>query len=179
MYICNCCGKLFLTSYDLDKHKTRRKEMLNEKYKNTILFKKCTIHARAPNKTSHGAAGFDLCSAYDYTIPSFGKKEILTDLRIILPKNCYGRIASRSGLAVNHFLHVIGGVIDRDFSGIVTIVLVNFSKESYLVKAGDRVAQLIPEKIYMPYLQEIPFDVDTNSDKKAVRNDSGFGSSGY
>jgi len=65
---------------------------------------------------------------------------IPTDLAVELPHNCYGRIASRSGLALNSFIEVAGGVVDRDYKGNVGVILYNHSDEDYTVEVGDRSA---------------------------------------
>ncbi|MGH0119002.1 UNVERIFIED_CONTAM: hypothetical protein FKN15_003551 [Acipenser sinensis] len=77
--------------------------------------------------------------AYDYTIPAMDKAVVKTDIQIALPSGYYGRVA---------------GVVDEDYRGNVGVVLFNFSKDSFEVKKGDRVAQLICEKICYPELQE-------------------------
>lgn len=54
-------------------------------------------------------------SAYEYTVPAHGKALIKTDLKFAVPEGCYGRVAPRSGLALNHFIDVGAGVIDADY----------------------------------------------------------------
>jgi dUTP pyrophosphatase len=132
---------------------------------------KITDNATIPTRSSSGSAGYDLYAAYDYTIVSRGKVLIKTDLQIEIPEGCYGRIAPRSGLAVNHFIDVGAGVIDRDYRGNVCVLLFNFGEE-YIVHKGDRVAQLICEKILIPFIAEYKILEETN------RGEEGFGSSG-
>lgn len=64
--------------------------------------------AFTPSKGSTQAAGFDLKSISNYLVPARGKTLVGTGLKIQLPLNCYGRIAPRSGLAVNYFIDVGG-----------------------------------------------------------------------
>ncbi|KAG8145037.1 hypothetical protein E2320_013413, partial [Naja naja] len=78
----------------------------------------------------------------------------------------------RSGLAVNHFIDVGAGVIDEDYRGNVGVVLFNFGKEPFKVKKGDRIAQLICERIYYPVLEEVKVLDETE------RGSGGFGSTG-
>nr|XP_034307609.1 deoxyuridine 5'-triphosphate nucleotidohydrolase [Crassostrea gigas] len=101
------------------------------------------------------SAGFDLKSADDYTNPARGKHVVDTDIQIAVPSGCYGRIAPRSGLAVNHFIDIGAGVIDPDYRGNVGVVMFNFGADDFKVKKGDRIAQLICEKIHFPKLQEV------------------------
>ena len=62
---------------------------------------------------------------------------------------------SRSSLAWKHQLDVGAGVIDRDYRGNVGVVLFNLGAENYYVKEGDRIAQLVVERIYQPSLVEV------------------------
>jgi dUTP pyrophosphatase len=77
-----------------------------------LRYVRLTPNALPPTRGSTMAAGIDLRSAYDHTIPAFGKALVETDLAILLPPGCYGRIAPRSGLALRYHISVGGGVID-------------------------------------------------------------------
>jgi dUTP pyrophosphatase len=83
-----------------------------------------------------------------------------------------GRVAPRSGLAVKHSIHTGAGVIDADYRGEVRVVLFNFSDIDFEIKEGDRIAQLILEKIYTPEVEVVPVLEAT------VRGAGGFGSTG-
>jgi dUTP pyrophosphatase len=97
---------------------------------------------------------------------------VKTDLQISVPKGCYGRIAPRSGLALNFFIDIGAGVIDADFRGNVAVLIFNFGDNAFHIQRGDRIAQLICEKIESPEIVEV-FDLDCSQ-----RGDKGFGSSG-
>jgi dUTP pyrophosphatase len=84
---------------------------------------KLSIHAQTPTRGSPTAAGPDLYSASSTTVPARGKGLIFTDLQIQFSDGCYGRIAPRSGLALNHHIHVGGGVFDRDYQGNVGVLI--------------------------------------------------------
>lgn len=137
-----------------------------------LKFAKLSEHATSPTRGSTKAAGYDLYSAYDYTIPAMDKAIVKTDIQIALPSGYYGRVAPRSGLAAKYFIDVGAGVVDEDYRGNVGVVLFNFSKDSFEVKKGDRVAQLICEKICYPELQERETLDETE------RGAGGFGSTG-
>ncbi|XP_057225877.1 deoxyuridine 5'-triphosphate nucleotidohydrolase, mitochondrial isoform X1 [Malurus melanocephalus] len=137
-----------------------------------LRFTKLSENAFAPSRGSARAAGYDLYSAYDCVIPPMEKAVVKTDIQIALPSGCYGRVAPRSGLAAKHFIDVGAGVIDEDYRGNVGVVLFNFGKETFEVKKGDRIAQLICERIYYPELEEVEALDDTE------RGDGGFGSTG-
>ena len=137
-----------------------------------VRFVKLTKNAYAPTKGSVYAAGHDLYSAYDCIIAPGDKGIIQTDIAIELPKGCYGRIAPRSGLAIHHSLHTLAGVIDKDYRGTVTVLLINFGSKVYYVKKGDKIAQLILEKIYYPHFIQVGCLRNTERGRK------GFGASG-
>lgn len=141
-------------------------------YHPVLKFVKLTENAFTPTRGSSLAAGLDLKSAYEYKVPAKGKVLAKTDIQIALPPGCYGRIAPRSGLAQINFIDVGAGVIDRDYRGNVGVILFNFGEEIFKINKGDRVAQLILEKIYIPELKELP-TLD-----KTERGAGGFGSTG-
>lgn len=74
----------------------------------TIKYKKAIPEAYDPIRGSQMAAGYDLKSAEDGIVPAKDRALINIGLRIQLPRGCYGRIAPRSGLAVNNFIDVGG-----------------------------------------------------------------------
>ena len=111
-------------------------------------------------------------SAHDVTVPAKGKALAKTDLAIAVPEGTYGRIAPRSGLAWKHFIDVGAGVVDADYRGNVGVVLYNHSDVDFEIKAGDRVAQLVLEKIATPDVVELESLDETD------RGAGGFGSTG-
>ena len=70
------------------------------------------------------------------------------------PLGCYGRIAPRSGLALKKFIDVGAGVIDADYRGELGVILFNFGNEDFVINQGDKVAQLIFEKIKTPTVKK-------------------------
>ncbi|XP_036400011.1 deoxyuridine 5'-triphosphate nucleotidohydrolase, mitochondrial isoform X3 [Megalops cyprinoides] len=140
--------------------------------KTVLKFAKLSENATVPTKGSSKAAGYDLYSAYDYSIAPMDKMIVKTDIQIAVPAGCYGRVAPRSGLAAKNFIDVGAGVVDEDYRGNVGVVLFNFSKETFEVKKGDRIAQLICEKICYPELEQHETLDETE------RGAGGFGSTG-
>ncbi|CAM1308200.1 DUT (predicted) [Pycnogonum litorale] len=130
---------------------------------------KLSEYAVTPSKGSTQAAGYDLYSAYPYEIKPWNKALINIDIRIELPLGCYGRIAPRSGLALKHFIDVMAGVVDMDYRGPVRVILCNFGNEVFKINRGDRIAQLICEKVEYPIIKEVQ--------SLSERDKSGFGSS--
>lgn len=82
-------------------------------------------------------------------MPAWGKVLVDTDISIAVPANSYGRVAPRSGLAVKHAIHTGAGVIDADYRGPVKVLLFNLSENEFNVAAGDRIAQLVIERVSM------------------------------
>ncbi|KAM6579925.1 hypothetical protein CsatA_003699 [Cannabis sativa] len=134
--------------------------------------KKLSENAVTPSRGSPLSAGYDLSSAKDTKVPARGKALVPTDLSIAVPEGTYARIAPRSGLAWKHSIDVGAGVIDADYRGPVGVILFNFSDVDFEVKVGDRIAQLIIEKIITPDVMEVE-DLDAT-----VRGSGGFGSTG-
>jgi dUTP pyrophosphatase len=83
-----------------------------------------------------------------------------------------GRIAPRSGLASKHSIQTGAGVIDADYRGQVKILLFNHSDVDYNIVEGDRIAQLVIERIYTPEVAEVA------ELEESVRGAGGFGSTG-
>ena len=156
--------------------RNEQQQQQQERSEDVVVMKifKRTEDAVTPIRASFLAAGFDLFSAISVLIPPKSKALIPTDLSVAIPVGCYGRIAARSGLALKHHIDVGAGVIDADYRGNVGIVLFNHSyNESFQVKKGDRVAQLICEKIAMPILQECNTLEELSITQRGV---NGFGS---
>jgi dUTP pyrophosphatase len=76
-----------------------------------VICELLTENALIPKKGTIGSVGFDLFAAYKVNIPPNNCSLVLTDITIKLPTGIYGRIASRSGLALFNKLNVLGGVI--------------------------------------------------------------------
>ena len=143
-----------------------------EKDEEVLRVKRMNVNARLPVRGTPGAAGYDLSAAQTAVIPAHDKCLVKTGLQIALPSGCYGRIAPRSGLAIKNFVDVGAGVIDADYRGEVGVVLFNFSNDSFVVNMGDRIAQLVIEKIKTPQVKELVSLEDTD------RGTKGFGSTG-
>jgi len=137
-----------------------------------LLIKKLSETAKLPTRGSAFAAGYDLYASKPTTIPARGKALVDTDIAIAVPDGTYGRIAPRSGLASKHFIDTGAGVIDADYRGQVKVLLFNHSDADFAVAEGERVAQLIIERIYTPEVVEVA------ELEESVRGAGGFGSTG-
>ncbi|KAH9888231.1 dUTP pyrophosphatase [Xylariomycetidae sp. FL2044] len=137
-----------------------------------LLIKKLSEKAKLPTRGSAFAAGYDLYASRDTVVPARGKVLVDTDIAIAVPAGTYGRIAPRSGLASKHFIDTGAGVIDADYRGPVKVLLFNHNEADFPVSEGDRVAQLVVERIYTPEVLEVA------ELEESVRGAGGFGSTG-
>ena len=139
------------------------------------LYVKCvklSNNAIIPNRSTSGSAGYDLYSAYSYTVKPYSRILVRTDICLMIPDKCYGRISPRSGLSLNYNIDIGGGVIDSDYRGEIGIVFINNGCSDFNIKVGDRIAQIIFERVEYPIMEEVKCLEDTE------RGNSGFGSSG-
>ena len=90
--------------------------------------------AIVPKQGSDKAAGYDLYSISECVIPPNKVSIIDTGIAAKFPENTYGRIASRSELALHNHVEVKGGVIDPDYVGNIKIILHNFGQTDFHVK---------------------------------------------
>lgn len=138
----------------------------------SLFVKRLTYSATLPSRGSAHAVGYDLYASEDYLIPRGARMIVNTGIAIVIPKNCYGRVAPRSGLAVKHGIQVGAGVVDPDYTGEVKVVLFNQGENDFKVAVGDRIAQLILERCETPPVKEV-LTID-----ETARGAGGFGSTG-
>ena len=116
-------------------------------------------------------AGWDIESIEDIVVPAKGfTAQIYTGAHLEIPDGYFGLIKERSSMA-GKGIFVIGGVIDAGYRGEVMINLANISGEDYLVKSGDRIAQLI----FIPCASTVRLDEWLSVSE---RGEDGFGSTG-
>jgi dUTP pyrophosphatase len=95
-----------------------------------------------------------------------------TGVRLQIPPGHVGLVWPRSGLAVRHGIDTLAGVIDSDYRGELRVVLVNHGEEAIAIAPGDRIAQLLVQRV------ERPEFVASASLEGTGRGDGGFGSTG-
>lgn len=129
-----------------------------------------------PSYMTEGSAGMDICA--------FIKEEILlkplervlvpTGIRMEIPLGYEVQVRPRSGLAIKHGISLLNtpGTIDSDYRGEIKVIMVNLSNEEYLIKADERIAQLVFSKVYRAELIEVDKLSET------FRNEGGFGHTG-
>ena len=129
-----------------------------------------------PQYATADSAGMDLRANTENNIllKPLDRKIIGTGLYIQLPKGFEAQIRPRSGLAAKHGITVLNapGTIDADYRGEIGVILVNLSHEDFVIKPGERIAQMIIAKCEQVELIE----VDTLDE--TARGEGGFGSTG-
>lgn len=125
-----------------------------------------------PKYSRPGDAGADLQAGADAVIPARGRALVPTGISIMLPEGCAGLVWPRSGLAVKQGLDCGAGVIDSQYRGEIKVLLFNHTDAEFQIRKGDRIAQLIIQKVET--VQFIKVDELENT----ARGEGGFGSSG-
>ena len=129
-----------------------------------------------PKAASQHASGIDLFSAEEDVV-EIDKGEIKlvsTGIKIALPIGFEAQVRPRSGLAYRYGITVLNtpGTIDSDYRGVIKIILINHGKEKFIVNRGDRIAQLVIQRIFQPVL------VETKELDNTKRGIGGFGHTG-
>jgi dUTP pyrophosphatase len=129
-----------------------------------------------PISASKFSSGVDLISAeaVDTALNPGMIKLISTGIKIMIPEGYEGQIRPRSGLALKHGITVLNtpGTIDSDYRGIVKVILINLGEEDFIIRRGDRIAQLVIQKIFFPDFKIVEALDETK------RGEGGFGHSG-
>ena len=141
-----------------------------------ILVKKFDKNIKLPAYKTSGSSGMDLMAYIKNKITiNPGKIALVpTGIAVAIPENYEIQIRPRSGLAAKKSISVLNtpGTIDSDYRGEIKIILINLSKKSFVVKSGDRVAQMIlcpVVKAKLKVVKDLP---------KTIRGKGGFGSTG-
>jgi len=141
-----------------------------------LRVRKRAPQAALPQYESTGAAGMDLRAFIDseILIPPLGRMRIPTGLFMELPIGYEAQIRPRSGLAARSGVTVLNspGTIDSDYRGELEVILINLGNESFTVKNGDRIAQMVIAPIVRVMVSEAEALSETE------RGTGGFGSTG-
>lgn len=141
-----------------------------------LQFVKLHASATAPSKGSMQSAGYDLASAQKVVIEPRCRMLVKTGLAVAVPLGCYGRVAPRSGMALKFGIDTMAGVIDGDYRGDVGVILINLGTTAFEINVGDRIAQLILERIEPnAQVQEVATVADLGLSERGT---GGFGSTG-
>lgn len=125
--------------------------------------------------TDH-AAGMDIVAALtnDLTIPPGGRALVATGIAIALPEGYEAQIRPRSGLALRSGVTLVNtpGTIDADYRGEIRIIMINHGAEPFVVRRGDRIAQMIVAPVC-----RVLWDLNAELPSSA-RGSGGFGHTG-
>lgn len=136
-----------------------------------IKIKKLHPDAVLPKYAHSGDAGMDLFSVEDLILKPNYRAKVKTGISIELPKGYVSLIWDKSGIA-SKGIKTMGGVIDCGYRGEYIVVLVNLSSENYEIKKGQKIAQVLIQKVENPKIEIVEELSETS------RGDGGFGSSG-
>ena len=129
-----------------------------------------------PAYETKGSSGMDIraWTEEDITIDPGEIKLVPTGISISIPIGFEVQIRPRSGLALKHGIGLVNspGTIDSDYRGEIGIIMVNFGKAPFIIRKGDRIAQMVIARVYHAQILEV---VDLDS---TARADGGFGHSG-
>jgi dUTP pyrophosphatase len=129
-----------------------------------------------PRYMSKGAAGMDVYANVDtqVTVESGSIKLIPTGISMAIPEGYEAQIRPRSGLALKHGISMVNtpGTIDSDYRGEINVILINFGDKPFVISRGDRIAQMVINKVELPEIIEVE-ELDITE-----RGEGGFGSTG-
>jgi dUTP pyrophosphatase len=133
----------------------------------------CRVSGESIPQYAHaGDAGADITASEKIAIPPRERALVSTGVRLEIPEGCVGLIWPRSGLAVKKGIDCGAGVIDSHYRGEVKILLFNHSDTEFQVEPGDRIAQILIQKVKR--VEFLPAD----QLNETARKDAGFGSTG-
>ena len=141
-----------------------------------VLIKKLDPTVQLPEYKTSGASGMDLTAFTEKPIIVKPKTSSLvpTGLSVALHENYEIQIRPRSGLAAKNNITVLNtpGTIDSDYRGEIKVIIFNHGKDNFIIKNGDRIAQMVLSPIIKIELEEV------QNLPKTIRGDGGFGSTG-
>jgi dUTP pyrophosphatase len=127
-----------------------------------------------PSYATEGAAGLDVVAAEELTLAPGQRHAVATGFAIAIPHGYEVQVRPRSGLALKHGITCLNtpGTIDEDYRGEVKVILANLGNESFEVRRGERIAQLVPAVVTNAVFREVETLTETS------RGAGGFGSTG-
>ncbi len=135
-----------------------------------------TLSGIVPQYETDGASGMDIRAYLDepVRIAPGGRALIPTGIFLEIPAGCEVQVRARSGLAVKYGIGLVNGIgtIDSDYRGEIKVPLINWGEEAFLVRSGDRIAQMVLaryEKAVLAVVDELP---------ETKRGAGGFGHTG-
>ena len=129
-----------------------------------------------PQYMTEGSSGMDLFASLDNEVTlSPGERRLIpTGILVAIPEGFEGQIRPRSGLAIQKGIGIVNGpgTIDADYRGEIGVLLINFGKEPFTIRDGDRIAQMVISQVFRATFEEVD-DLPTTR-----RQEGGFGHTG-
>lgn len=127
-----------------------------------------------PSYATPGSAGLDIRSAEDVDIEPGDRAPVGTGIYLEIPPGFEGQARPRSGLALKYGVTLLNspGTIDSDYRGEVRMIMINLGREKFIVRRGDRIAQIVFAPCVRAEIDEACVLNDT------TRSSGGFGSTG-
>jgi len=137
-----------------------------------INIKRINPDAKIPTYAHPGDAGMDMYSSEEKTINPQEQVFIKTGIVMEIPEGYVGLVWDKSGLSTKHGLKTIAGVIDAGYRGEISIAMANVGSDPYTFKKGEKIAQMLIQKVEQAQFNEISELSETS------RGTGGFGSTG-
>ncbi len=141
-----------------------------------ITVKRPKASKRLPAYASDGASGMDIraCLEEPVVLDPGQISLIPTGISLSIPEGFEVQIRPRSGLALRHGIGILNspGTIDSDYRGEISIILINWGRERFIVNDGDRIAQMVVSRVIRAEFEEVAALEQTD------RGEGGFGHSG-
>ncbi len=145
-------------------------ENIQKKSPQTLKVERLSSTAKLPTRAHYNDAGMDLYSADYYSILPGERVLVKTGIKMAIPNGFVGLIWDKSGIARDG-IHTLAGVIDAGYRGEILVNLTNLGHDIYHIAPGQKIAQILIQKIELPEIIEAKLD-------KTERDSNGFGSTG-
>ena len=132
----------------------------------------CHVSGSVPQYAHNGDAGADLTASEKTVVPARERSLVGTGIRLEIPEGYVGLIWPRSGLAIKKGVDCGAGVIDSCYRGEIKVLLFNHSDTEFQIVPGDRIAQILIQKV-----ERVHF-IPVNELSATNRNEEGLGSTG-
>jgi len=126
-----------------------------------IIIKRLTATAKLPTRGHDNDAGLDICADEDIVLQPGENKHIKTGLKMAIPDGYVALVWDKGGVARNG-IHTLAGVIDSGYRGEVTIEMINLSQQDYVIKSGQKIAQILVQPICLCQATEGTIDDRTS-----------------
>ncbi len=134
--------------------------------------RRLTHTAKMPHFAHAEDAGMDLFADEEITLSPGERVQIHTGIALAIPDGFVGLVWDKSGLSHKYGLKTLGGVIDAGYRGEILVGMVNLGDTAHTFQIGDKIAQMLIQKIEHPNIEEVSVLDET------IRGEKGFGSTG-